>query len=122
MLADRSGLTAELSTALRRRSFTPVHDRGRVLVDVAVMLADGGEAICDIEVLRHQVPALGPVASAPTVWRAVGELTPAGVKRGQTPRGRGLRPWWAPPAHNHTTGPGSGGARAQLCQEPAAGV
>src|SRR4051794_41646319 len=72
MLADRSGLTAELSTALRRRSFTPVHDRGRVLVDVAVMLSEGGEAICDIEVLRHQAPALGPVASAPTVWRAFG--------------------------------------------------
>ncbi len=53
MLADRTRLTSELSKALRRRSFTPVHDRGRVLVDVAVMLADSGEAIADIEVLRH---------------------------------------------------------------------
>lgn len=60
---------------LRRRSFTPVHDRGRGLVDVAVMLADGGEAIADIEVLRHQAPVLGPVASAPTVWRALDGLT-----------------------------------------------
>src|SRR3954453_20349284 len=57
MLADRSGLTAELSTALRRRSFTPVHDRGRVLVDVAVMLADGGEAICDRDGWRYQIVA-----------------------------------------------------------------
>jgi hypothetical protein len=45
MLADRTGLTGELSRATARRSFAPVHDRGQVLVDVAVMLADGGEAI-----------------------------------------------------------------------------
>jgi hypothetical protein len=45
LLADRVGLTSQLSKAMARRSFTPVHDRGRVLVDVAVMLADGGEAI-----------------------------------------------------------------------------
>ncbi len=49
LLADRVGLTGELSKALARGCFTPVHDRGRVLVDVAVMLADGGEAIADIE-------------------------------------------------------------------------
>ena len=69
LLADRVGLTGELSGGLARRSFTPRHDRGRVLVDVAVMLADGGEAIADIDVLRHQSQVLGPVASAPTVWR-----------------------------------------------------
>jgi hypothetical protein len=33
LIADNSGLTGALSTALRRRGFTPVHDRGRVLVD-----------------------------------------------------------------------------------------
>ena len=42
LLADRVGLTGGLSTALTRRSFRPVHDRGRVLVDLAVLLADGG--------------------------------------------------------------------------------
>ena len=67
MLADRTGLTKELSRATARRSFAPVHDRGQVLVDVAVMLADGDEAIGDINVLRHQGQVLGPVASAPTV-------------------------------------------------------
>jgi hypothetical protein len=77
LLADRVGLTGELSGVLARRSFTPRHDRGRVLVDVAVMLADGGEAIADIDVLRHQSQVLGPVASAPTVWRTLDELTPA---------------------------------------------
>ncbi len=59
LLADRIGLTIELSKAMARRSFTPVHDRGRVLADVAVMLADGGEAIADIDVLRHQARAAG---------------------------------------------------------------
>jgi hypothetical protein len=29
LLADRTGLTGALSRALRRRGFTPVHDRGR---------------------------------------------------------------------------------------------
>ena len=38
LLAERSGLTGELSVAMARRSFVPVHDRGQVLSDVAVML------------------------------------------------------------------------------------
>ena len=76
LLADRTGLTKELSKATRQRSFVLVHDRGQVLIDVAVVLADDGEAIGDINVLRHQGQVLGPVASAPTVWRALDELTP----------------------------------------------
>lgn len=74
-LADRSGLTAELSKTMLRCGFTPVHDRSRVLTDVAVMLAGGGEAIADIDVLRHQAGALGPVASPPTVWRTLDETS-----------------------------------------------
>ena len=42
--ADRSGVTGALSKALARRGFSPGHDRGRVQVDVAVMLAGGGGA------------------------------------------------------------------------------
>ena len=74
MLADRSGLTQALSSGLARRYRWPVHDRGRVLVDLAVMIADGGEAICDIDVLRHQGEVFGPVASGTTVWRALDEI------------------------------------------------
>jgi hypothetical protein len=95
LLADRTGLTSAVSTALQRRSFTPRHDRGRVLVDVAVMLADGGEAIADIDVLRHQSQVLGPVASAPTVWRTLDELTPARLKRIDSARARVRRPVWS---------------------------
>lgn len=36
-LSDRTGLTGALSSALARRGFTPVHDRGRVLADAAVL-------------------------------------------------------------------------------------
>lgn len=95
LLADRSGLTDELSRATARRSFVPVHDRGRVLVDVAVMLADGGEAIADIDVLRHQSGVLGLVASAPTVWRALDEITPGRLKKIATARARVRRHVWA---------------------------
>jgi hypothetical protein len=67
-LADQVGLTAALSAAMaptkqRRRG----HDRGEVLVDVAVMLADGGETISDVAVLRNQPDLFGEVASHPTV-------------------------------------------------------
>lgn len=94
LLADRTGLTSALSGALERRSFTPVHDRGRVLVDVAVMLADGGEAIADIDVLRHQGAVLGPVASPPTVWRALREATPARLRKVEVARARIRRHVW----------------------------
>jgi hypothetical protein len=95
LLADRVGLTGAVSTALARRSFTPVHDRGRVLVDVAVLLADGGEAIADIDVLRDQGEVFGAVASAPTVWRALDELTPARRRRIETARARVRRHVWS---------------------------
>lgn len=95
LLADRTGLTQELSRAMARRSFVPVHDRGQVLRDVAVMLADGGEAISDIDVLRHQSGVLGPVASPPTVWRALDELTPARLTKVAAARARTRRHVWA---------------------------
>jgi hypothetical protein len=66
-----------------------------VFVDVAVMLADGGEAIADIDVLRHQAQVLGPVASAPTVWRALDEATPARLRKIDVARARVRRHVWA---------------------------
>lgn len=81
MLADRAGLTDALSAGLARRGWWPVHDRGRVLADLAVLIADGGEAICDIDVLRHQGELFGPVASDTTVWRALDEIGPVQLRR-----------------------------------------
>ena len=95
LLADRTGLTSQLWTAIAKASFIPVHDRGRVLTDVAVMLADGGEAIADIDVLRHQGSVLGPVASPPTVWRALDEVTPARLRKIATAQARTRRHVWA---------------------------
>ncbi|MDO8395441.1 MAG: transposase, partial [Dietzia sp.] len=95
LLADQVGLTTELSKAMTRRRFTPIHDRGRVLIDVAVMLADGGESISDIGVLRHQTEALGPVASAPTVWRTLDEVTAGKRKKIQVARARTRRHVWS---------------------------
>ncbi|MEU2615988.1 IS1380 family transposase [Micromonospora sp. NPDC007271] len=81
MLADRAGLTGALSAALARRGRWPLHDRGRVLVDLAVLIADGGQAIADIDVLRHQGEVFGSVASDTTVWRMLDELGPVQLRR-----------------------------------------
>jgi Transposase DDE domain group 1 len=74
MLADRSGLTGGLSGVLARRGFTPVHDRGRVVTDVATAIACGARDIVDVEALRAQAEVFGPVASDTTVLRALGEI------------------------------------------------
>jgi Transposase DDE domain group 1 len=88
MLADRVGLTSALSGALTRTDGWPVHDRGRVLVDLAVLIADGGEAIADIDVLRHQHEVFGPVASDTTVWRALDEIDEVRLRRIATARAK----------------------------------
>ena len=52
----------------KRRS---AHAPGRVLADLAVMLADGGAAIGDLAVLRDQPNLFGSVASTATAWRVL---------------------------------------------------
>ena len=74
IIADRTGLTSALSRALARRGFVPVHDRGRVLADAAVLIADGGRVLSDLAMLRDQSELFGPVASDPTLWRALNEI------------------------------------------------
>ncbi len=95
LIAERTGLVKHLSKAMSRSRFFPVHDRGQVLSDVAVVLADGGEAICDINVLRHQSQVLGPIASAPTVWRVLDEATPARLGKIHTARAKVRRHVWS---------------------------
>src|SRR5512133_1760607 len=74
-LADRSTLTRELAEALAQlgRPRT-VHGPGRVLVDLAVAVADGAECISDIAVLADQPALFGAVASDSTVWRLLDQL------------------------------------------------
>ncbi|MEU9292082.1 IS1380 family transposase, partial [Streptomyces sp. NPDC048275] len=73
-LADVTGLSAAYSAALRPlRPRGTGHDPGRIATDLAVMLADGGEAIADLAVLRDQAGVFGPVASNPTAWRLLAD-------------------------------------------------
>jgi DDE family transposase len=94
LLADRTGLTAGLSRALRRRGFSPVHDRGRVLADTAVLLADGGRVMSDLAVLRDQGELFGSVASDSTLWRALDEIGPVQRERVAAARARTRRHVW----------------------------
>lgn len=88
LVADRVGLAGALSGALARRGFTPVHDRGRVLSDLGVLLADGGQRISDIVVLRDQGQLFGSVASAPTLWRTLKELDGPALSRVEAARAK----------------------------------
>ena len=71
-LADRVGLTAALSGALAgTRERRSAHDPGRVLRDVAVMLADGGDCVTDIDAYRGQERLFGARASETTTHRVL---------------------------------------------------
>ena len=76
--ADRLGLGDALSSAIPwHGSGLPVHDRGKVLVQSALMLAGGGESCLDIEHLRAGEDLFGSVPSDTTVARTFHEITPA---------------------------------------------
>ncbi len=90
LVADRTGLTQALSDILDRDDFSPGHDRGRVLTDAAVMMADGVNTIRGIDVLRHQRDLYGAVASAPTLSRVLTEIDDAGLHRLDTTRAKVL--------------------------------
>ena len=73
--ADRLGLTRALSRGLvgmrERRS---KHDPGRVVRDLAVMLADGGDCLGDLRAVRDQEPLFGAVASNATAFRVIDRI------------------------------------------------
>ena len=51
------------------------HDPGYVLTHLAVAIADGGDCLSDLDVIRQQTRLFGPVASQATAWRAVEAVT-----------------------------------------------
>ena len=74
-LADRLELSAALSwRAGRGQTPRRRHDVGAVLRDLAVMLADGGDCLSDLAVLRDQPELFGSVASTATAWRVVEQV------------------------------------------------
>jgi hypothetical protein len=76
--AEKTGLAAALSTALApwRRPLA-THDPGKILLDLAVAVALGGDCLADIAVLREQPAVFGSVASDPTVSRLISTLADA---------------------------------------------
>jgi hypothetical protein len=76
-LADKTGLTGGLSRALVSDRLL-VHDRGRVLADLACAIADGAEVISDFRVMGDQQELFGLVASVPTCWRTLNETAAGG--------------------------------------------
>lgn len=95
-LGDGLGLTEGLSAAMaptkqRRRG----HDRGRVLSDLAVAVADGATAISDLRVLADQPQLFGAVASVPTAWRALAAVDEAALARIAQARAQARAAAWA---------------------------
>jgi hypothetical protein len=76
-LSDRLGLTVELGHRANRGVRAGAHDRGQVLRDLVVMLADGGDCVSDLATLRDQPELFGAVCSTPTAWRILAEELPA---------------------------------------------
>ncbi|MDA8184025.1 MAG: transposase [Actinomycetota bacterium] len=75
--ADRMGLGDALSSAIPwGGNGIPVHDRGKVLTQMALVLAGGGESCLDIEHLRIGGVLFGSVPSDTTVARTFHEIQP----------------------------------------------
>jgi hypothetical protein len=74
-----TGLTKGLSQALF--SGRVLHyDRGRVLADISCAIADGARAISDFRVLAGQQESFGQIASVPTAYRTLEEITRGGTR------------------------------------------
>jgi hypothetical protein len=83
-IADTTGLTRAFSReliGLRQRRGR--HDPGRVVRDLAVMLADGGDCLADLRAVADQAALFGEVASTSTAFRVIDQIAcdPGGVER-----------------------------------------
>jgi hypothetical protein len=75
------GLDTAISAALAPwRKPRAVHDPGKVLLDVALATALGGDCLADTAMLRSEPEVFGPVASDPTISRLIDTLAAAGPK------------------------------------------
>lgn len=97
-----AGLGRGLSRALSPwRSGRAVHDPGKVLLDVAIAVALGGDCLADIAAVRAQPEMFGHVASDPTVSRLFAALAvddgsaDAAVKAIRDARARARETVWA---------------------------
>jgi hypothetical protein len=72
-----------------------------VLRDLAVLLADGGDCLSDLAVLRDQPELFGAVASTPTAWRVVEQVArdPDGLAGLRAARAHARAAAWRVGAH-----------------------
>ncbi|MEV6655015.1 IS1380 family transposase [Streptomyces sp. NPDC051219] len=71
----KSGLDTAISAALAPwRKTRTVHDPGKILLDVALAVALGGDCLSDVAMLRAEPAVFGAVASDPTVSRLIDTL------------------------------------------------
>jgi hypothetical protein len=96
-VADKVGLTSALSlrlAVLKQRARG--HDPGRVIRDIAVMLADGGECVSDLGGQREQAALFGQVASDSTAFRTVDRVasTPGLLKAVRAAHARARARFW----------------------------
>jgi hypothetical protein len=76
-----TGLERALAAALKPWLLTnSVHHPAKIVTDLAVTIALGGDCAADIAVLRSQPGVFGTVASDPTVSRTVDRLATAGAE------------------------------------------
>ncbi|MGH2841995.1 MAG: IS1380 family transposase [Solirubrobacteraceae bacterium] len=91
-VADRLGLTGALSAGLAGlKQRDRGHDPGRVIRDLAVMIASGGECVADLAAVRDQEALFGAVASDSTAFRVIDRIASEGlldVLRGAHARAR----------------------------------
>jgi len=83
-VAQAGGVTLT-ETALRAglspwRKQLAVHDPAKVVLDLALTLALGGECLADVAVIRSERGIYGPVASDPTVSRTIDALAADATK------------------------------------------
>jgi len=77
----KSALDTAISAALTPwRKPRAVHDPGKILLDVALTVALGGDCLAGVGMLRTELAVFGSVASDPTVSRLVDALAASGPK------------------------------------------
>lgn len=77
----KAGLDTAIAAALTPwRRPRAMHDPGKILLDVALAVALGGDCLADVAMLRAEPAVFGPVASDPTVSRLVDALAASGEK------------------------------------------
>jgi len=106
-----TGLDRGMTAALERwRAPRAVHDPGKVMADLVVTLALGGDCLADIAVLRAQPQLAGPVASDPVVSRLITALAtdaPRALKAIRTARAAARERAWSLAGERAPGGDGS---------------